>query len=394
MAITVARGVGTRISQNRRGIVIQVQRPSDPEAATAALTRARAEIANLDGGWQSAPGLSPGDRNGPTYVGAVVATPAGPFLYLDGGETPDELLARIPDIVTNHLRDAGVTRAVVAFPLHTDTPLFKRGPVLNYLPRAAVLHLYPLPAPIGTIPPITTEWLDEAAAWVAQDFDGETGAWAQALSVVFPIERRATREVFDQCRRAGAVQVVAGDLEHRIRALHVEFRGEAPAVAVAGGGPSATDEELVATIDDLTRIARRLVPTLGYAHVSVWPTFLGMHTGTWRDLPGGGNGYLGGLHDEIALDAMPWQLLGPGHLRRLEAAGTLPLDDLVATARPLADGMVEVGIGQPSDWLLDSPSHDQILLAGRRLLAPCLPPMDEWRDRYEARWADRRAAGS
>lgn len=390
MTLTVARGVVSRIRENRRGIVIQVQGASDPDAATAALSRARVEIANLDGGWQSAPGLSPGDRNGPTYVASVVPTPAGPFLYLDGGETPDELLATIPDIVIRHLREAGVTRAVVASPRGTDTPLFKQGPVLNYLPRAVVLHLYPPAGPMGTLPPITPEWLDEASAWVAEEFDGETGAWAQALSVVFPIERWATREVFEQCRRAGIVQVVAGDLECRIRVLYVAFRGGLPAVAVAGGGPAATDEELVAEIEDLAEMGRRLAPTLGYAHISVPPTFLTMMIGAWRGVVNPG-----GLHDEFVLDAMPWQLLGPGHLQRLDAAGALPLDRSgLAQVRPASNGMVELTIGQPADWLLDSPSRESILDAGRQLLRPCLPSSEERDALILERWARQDEAGT
>jgi hypothetical protein len=388
MALTVGRGTESSIRRNRHGIVLQVQRASDPEAATAALSRAGGEIAGLDGGWQSAPGLSPGDRNGPVYVGGVVPTPAGPFLYVDAGETPDELLATIPDIIIRHLRNAGVTRAVVASPQHTDTPLFDKGPVLDYLPRAVVLHLYPPPSPMGRTPPIDPAWLDEGASWVAEEFDGEAGAWAQALSVVFPIERRSTREVFEQCRRAGIVQVVAGDLDRRIRLLYVEFRGGPPAVAVAGGGPATTDDELMANMDELARIGRRLAPTLGYAHVSVRPTFLGTRTGTWRGVVDPG-----GLHDELVLDAMPWQLLGPGHLRRLDDDGALPLDrDGLGTVRPVVPGIVELSIGRPAGWLPGSSELDGLLGAGRRLLGPCLPSSEERDALILDRWARQRAA--
>ena len=369
-----------------------MQRASDPEAATAALSRAGAEIAGLDGGWKSASGLSPGDRNGPVYVGAVVPTPAGPFLYVDAGETPDELLATIPDIIIRHLRDAAVTRAVIASPQHTDTPLFDKGPVLDYLPRAVVLHLYPPPGPMGRTPPIDPAWLDECASWVAEEFDGEAGAWAQALSVVFPIERRSTREVFEQCRRAGIVQVVAGDFDRRIRLLYVEFRGGPPAMDVAGGGPAATDDELVATIEDLARIGCRLAPTLGYAHVSVRPTFLGTRTGTWRGLPGGSNGYLGNLYDEIVLDAMPRQLLGPGHLRRLEAAGTLSLTPGdSARVQRLSCGMVELSLAEPAAWLPEGPDRERTLTDARRLLAPCLPSKEERESLTRERWAQQQA---
>lgn len=387
MTVEVARGLGSRIREHRRGIVLQVQGASDPDAATTALSRARAEIAGLDGGWQSAPGLRPGDHNGPTYVGRVVPTPAGPFLYVDGGETPADLLATIPDIITGHLREAGVTTARIASPRPTDTPLFRQGPVLDRLPRAVVLHLYPRPGPMGTVPPVAPEWLDQAASWVAEEFDGGSGAWAQALSVVFPIERRDTREVFEQCRRAGIVQVVAGDLERRIRVLYAAFRGAPPAMAVAGGGPSATDEELLAAMEDLAEIGRRLAPGLGYAHISVQPTFSALRTGTWPGLPGGSIGYIEYLYDEIVLDAMPWQLLGPGHLRRLDAAGALPPDGGPgAQLRPCAGGMAELAVADPD-------AHEGALDDIRRLLAPCMPSEDERRTMLAARHR-RRDAGS
>jgi hypothetical protein len=389
MALTVARGVAARIRKHRRSIVIQVQGASDPDAAVAALSRARVDIAALDGGWSSAPGLSPGDRNGPTYVGGVVPTPAGPFLYIDGGETPEELLATIPDIVIRHLRDAGVTRAVIASPQHTDTPLFEKGPVLNYLPRAVVLHLYPRAGRIGVVPPIPSQWIDEGSAWVAEHFEGDTGAWAQALSVVFPIERRNTREVFEQCRRAGIVQVVAGDLERRIRVLYVAFRGEPPAVAVAAGGPGATDGDLLDEMHGLTQVAQRLLPTLGYAHISVRPTFLAMMIGAWRKvvLPGP-------LYDELVLDAMPWQLLGPRHLNRLDAAGALPLEASgMAQMRHVSDELVELVIGQPADWLADSPSRERVVDEGRRLLAPCLLTEEARNAMISERRARQQAAG-
>ena len=203
---------------------------------------------------------------------------------------------------------------------------------------------------------------------------------------MFPIERRTTREVFEQCRRAGIVQVVAGDLERRIRLLYVEFRGGPPAVAVAGGGPAATDDELVATMDELTRIGRRLAPTVGYAHISIRPTFLGTRTGTWRGVVDPG-----GLHDELVLDAMPWQLLGRGHLRRLDDDGALPLDQHgLGTARHVAPDMVELIIGHPADWLPGSSEREGLLGAGRRLLGPCLPSGEERDALILDRWARQR----
>lgn len=55
------------------------------------------------------------------------------------------------------------------------------------------------------------------------------------------------------------------------------------------------------------------------------------------------------LLDEIVLDGFPYQILGPGHLRRL---GGMP-----AGARALEQGRFEVSVGNPEDWLLEQSAY-------------------------------------
>jgi hypothetical protein len=98
MGIRIERGVSARIRENPGAILLQVSQASDIEAATEALRRARADIVDLNGGAGSAPGLGPGDRNNPKYVGEVVPARPGPCLFVDGGHTPARLLATIPKI--------------------------------------------------------------------------------------------------------------------------------------------------------------------------------------------------------------------------------------------------------------------------------------------------------
>ena len=107
MAIRVGRGVVGRIREGPGGIVLQVQGASDRDAASVALERARADIANLDGGWRSAHGLGRGDRNNPKYVSEVMPAGTGPFLLIDGGFTPGRLLRTIPRLIADRLREAG-----------------------------------------------------------------------------------------------------------------------------------------------------------------------------------------------------------------------------------------------------------------------------------------------
>jgi hypothetical protein len=97
VAITVSRGLRKAIDDDPGSIQIEVFGAADVDSAAAALEHAANEIMALDGGWNSAPGLRPGDTNGPTFVSAVVRTSTGVFVTIDGGYTPLQLLATIPD---------------------------------------------------------------------------------------------------------------------------------------------------------------------------------------------------------------------------------------------------------------------------------------------------------
>lgn len=90
--------------------------------------------------------------------------------------------------------------------------------------------------------------------------------------------------------------------------------------------------------------------------------------------------------DEVVLDAFPFEILSPGHLRRL---GSTPTG-----AEPLGRGRVVLSIGEPHAWLIDSttPPADpakpftglsarrrdkRIQAAARELLGPCLLTSDQ-----------------
>jgi hypothetical protein len=77
--------------------------------------------------------------------------------------------------------------------------------------------------------------------------------------------------------------------------------------------------------------------------------------------------------DEIVLDAFPFQILCPGHMRRVG-------DDLTAV-EPLELGRAGLAIGSPADWLIEKRSGDtrpherrnpQIQQEARDLLRGCL----------------------
>jgi len=102
LAITVARGVLSRLRENSDSIALQVRGAADPKASEEALKPAGDEIFAF--------------HEGPNMVTEVLPTPQGPFIFIDGGASPYAALRTIPDILAKHLRQAGVSDAVIAAP--------------------------------------------------------------------------------------------------------------------------------------------------------------------------------------------------------------------------------------------------------------------------------------
>lgn len=392
MAVKVSRGLRSSIRKYPGSIVVLVQGVSETDAAAAALREARAEIAGLDGGWQSVPNLNPGDTNSPKYVGAVASTSIGLLLSIDGGYTPAELLATIPDIITRHLADAGVTDAGVTEP-PTEGPLWGgTGFTLNTLPHAVVLYLYPPAEPNrsgmlrarATVPPT---WLDDAAAWLRAGVGDERDEVWVATLAQYPVPPEAIRDAFDEVRRSGSGQVVAGNMTTRIRAADTNAIGY-QWLSLSGGGPAATEKELLATFEDLTALARRLAPDLAYACISVEPTFgarLRNRLAGWSMKGGASPDLVMRIPDEIVLDAFPAQILGPGHLARLSAGGVHLDTEAGVTLRCLMGDRVELSIGQPSWWLADHPQRAVVDELAHRILAPCMVGEERAIEIYQAK---------
>lgn len=363
VAVRVGRGVVGRIRENPGGILIQVKSASDPALAAAALERAGVEIGDLDGGWQSAYGLREGDRNNPKWVSSVTRAPNGPFMFVDGGFTPHRLLRTIPDIVARHLEQAGVTEAVIVFP---------QGGALSELaelPRAVILCLHSGGGCPGS-------WLEEAAAWVTEACDAAGELYAGLGVVEFSLLVSDARAFLGECEAAGqSAQLAAGDLKTRARAMNSSL---ATSMVLAGGGPGASDDELLAEFDSLRALAGRLSGEVAQAYIEFEPSFSAVirgHVPRWT--------YEGGavapsdpqFAAECLFDAFAFQILGPRHVERLGGAPD--------GARALDRGRVELLLGEPAAWM--ARERD----TARKLLAPCLLSDDEAVGLHEQRFAGR-----
>lgn len=292
MAVRVERSLHRYIEENKE-FLIQVQMSSDLEAATDALRLAAEDVAALDGGWESAFGLSPGDANGPTGVGVQVA-PHGPVLGVDRGHTPDELLATIPSLIVRRLQEAGVTKAVLARPKQSETLVHVRT-----MPHAVVLHVFAAPlipwydqtSANDAKPP--DPLLNEACSWLTAGVGADHELWALVAPLIevsvpaaqataflgehggllvagrppspVPSERAKAERWDEEQRRLDSIERIGG----RIRCATTGNRS----LTLAFGGPEASEHDLIDAVHQLREVARRLGPHTVYAFVNCEPTF-------------------------------------------------------------------------------------------------------------------------
>ncbi|MDQ6927562.1 MAG: hypothetical protein M3159_02725 [Actinomycetota bacterium] len=379
MTVKIARGTSARILNNADHFVVQVTGTPE-ERVVLALHAARTEIAGLDGSVseKAAQGLEGRDHLGPKYVSPVFPAATGPFLVIDGSHIPDRILTGIPRIVSRHLDTAGVDDALVTVP--------QPGGALTFvarLPRAVVLRLVPaddVQAPAA--------WLEEAATWVQGALGPDAELFAAIESIEFPLSARdgAAHLRTGQRVRAERCDLLAGRhprprrprkrpevtsidsrrvldglerLGGRIRVASASFAsGYPPSLALGAGGPDTSDDELVALVDQLRDVARRLAPQLAYACVSIEPNFQTLYAAT-------------SACDSYVPDAFPYQVLGPAHVSRLGGAPS--------GSRPLPNGRVELGVGAVRSWLPSARDR------ARSVLAPCLLRFGEGQALLDAR---------
>jgi hypothetical protein len=367
MPVRVGRGAVERILDATGEFAIQVQQPSNLGAAIAALKLARVDLLGLASGSLDASrgtvdepaGTRPAQR---TTVSPVVSVPGGPMLLVEHLESDYEQLRSIPDVVAQRLAKAGLEDATIAVP--------HLGGVLDGLDRTAnavVLRLFPEPEGAGTsLPP---DWLDIACEWVTGDVDEDDIVRMRVLSVELDVPAHDVPAVMHECGLAKTwCDAVLGSLDDRVRTASLTF-GRLPHLALAAGGPGVETSGLLARFALLQDVARELASDIAYACIDLESTFEGLALGLspegWQCQGGAPPNLVArALVDEWVPDAFPYQVLGPGHLAKLERV------DLGGSA--LADGRVEVPIDEPRSWLPDTASREDAQAYGWDLLRPCL----------------------
>lgn len=351
---------------NERIIVV-----TSDEAATDALRRAALRFSKVGedgieyetGDVGPSTGTSTDDIYTPNYVSVVNLSDRGPWMYVDcKGQIPDPMRDRFVAIVLEELQAADISHARVETPSAED---MYGGPLrdLKTVLRAVTLHLYPPPPPTR-LPlkradrvQLPLGWLEAAGQWLQGDMEPDVSAMVQFrlwASEYQPLAGALQRFVAD---RHGII--VLGDLGKTVRGVHATtgVPGYEPSLALAAGGPGATDDEQLRSLAALIEFARSFAGEVAYAFAAVEVDFGPFaHPQYIPDWAVEGDGASPMSHsrmemllDEIVLDGFPYQILGPGHLRHL---GGMP-----AGARALQQGRFEVSVGNPEDWLLEQSAY-------------------------------------
>lgn len=272
------------------------------------------------------------------------------------------------------LAAAGVEDGVIARPPY-DEAVWGRLPESGL---AAVAWMFP-PAfeQWGGEPlDVPDSWLDLLCSWVVAD-GGTQPLQGRVVSASFDLEARDVRPMLGSCAAAGQSEcaVLCGSPDARVRMLHADFSDSpfwVPALSACAGGPACSESDLLGQVRALALLLRRLSPPPAYAFIDMQETFRGAESlyfsSPWfaeqRELSG--PQLLSTRCDEFVFDAFPWQLLGPGHLRKLPQV-------VAARANALAEDSFELWLDDLPRWYPTHRDATQVRAEGRGLLAGCLP---------------------
>jgi hypothetical protein len=299
------------------------------------------------------------------FVSQVVPGPKGPLMWIDGGRTRLQVLMSVPDVIVANLRDAGVVTAEVTTSERGGVDVLQ---TIGMLGPCLTLRVFPDPpaTEFGKYSPVPMEWLDHIWTWLLRQVGAVQSLTVRTI-VPFVVELPAAKQVLDDAltARIGEFLILGGDRSARVSVVQGYFGWGQMACSTA----FATTEpgELLRSADQLMQLGRGLASKSALAYLALEPHLgnqLTVYPYSSDDPMRGSLQSVALLADELLFDVFPWQILGPGHIRRL---GQAPRGGL-----ELPNGHWELGFGDLRDWLPHAPTRRAIRSWAGVQLAPCL----------------------
>jgi hypothetical protein len=276
--------------------------------------------------------------------------PMGPYLVPDGcvllGDFPAGIVAdipaRVPGILARHLEAAGITEAEIRLARVAD----RYDPVTSFAPAARAWLVGSMPQPgSGVFPALEPRFIEAGAGWIGGQLRPGAELTAVLVAMEVPVSLDGLRRVLDG-RRDGPpgtpenrVCAVATDFTSFAAGVHFgDFLGTSVTLSVAGAGWTAA--EITAQMRGQQEVVRSCAGAAGLEWAGVTADY--------------DNSTLL-LGD--AVYRMKYQHIGPVWYQLLseeqlgQAGGPPP------GAVRLPGGRFELTVGEPGDWLPDSPSR-------------------------------------
>lgn len=341
MPIEVSPDVAEHL-QVEETLYLQVRSAADPDRLARALAAAAGDIARL------------GDEDGsPAFVSEPIPTPDGPMLLLDLADTSEDLLATIPEILVQRLSEAGVTDAVLRAPQHSSD----YDTVHGWAPAVRCWLRGP-------------DLFDVAHRWLVDQVP-QNADWSQVNGpITTAIRPQDAPPAAAALLRAGCEATILATHHATGRAISVlglPFPGP-PKAALSCAGERRSEADTVADLHRLREHVRAHAAGLSWAGITVEPDARDLTTCEWNDRTRSRLVDPGLVPDLLVPDGMWCQLLTTGHLQRL--GGPPP------GAVELADGLVELTVGEAEQWLPGHPDQETVLARARHLLSACLATPD------------------
>jgi hypothetical protein len=338
MTIRVQQALLARL-RDQDTVQIQVRSPAAARLG-AAVQAAVSEIEDIS--WP----VGGGDED-QMEVSEPVPIPGGYVFMADLANTPAQIGGSIPDILTRHLTQAGITEAEIGLAARMGR---RYRVVETFTPAARAWLRWPARTSQGDLSQAAAGLAGAAAEWLRAEQQPGMELAAQIVSSEIPLSWDALPTVVrDTLAARDMVSVLVSDFA--TAAAAAVFGGYFGTVLIlTAAGASWQPADVAVRMRGQRDVLRGHAGAAEWAGVTAQAGNRHMLDSEWYD------------PDEMRPQPMWYQILSPAHVGYL---GRTPPGSV-----ELAEGRVELTVGEPEDWVPGSPRRGAVEAQAAALLAP------------------------